>query len=254
MRLFKTLFALATAAPLAYAPIPASAVPVGLELALLVDVSSSVSGGEFALQRDGYVQAFQNPAIQALISGITGGIAVTYIQWSSGNQQQQSVGWTQVTDAASANALATAISNAPRAFSGATGPGSAINFSVPLFSNNGFEGVRLVIDVSGDGEENSGADTSDARDAALAAGITTINGIAIGGGQTLFNFYQNNIVGGLNAFTLQADSFDDFATAITNKLGREIGGGGDPVPEPASLAILGASIIGLAGLRRRRSA
>src|SRR5690242_18775257 len=44
---------------------PASAVPVNTELQLLVDVSGSVDTPEFALQRDGYVTAFQNAAVQA---------------------------------------------------------------------------------------------------------------------------------------------------------------------------------------------
>ena len=42
---------------------PSQAVPVDTELALLVDVSGSVSGAEFNLQRQGYIDAFNNPAV-----------------------------------------------------------------------------------------------------------------------------------------------------------------------------------------------
>lgn len=158
----KKLFALVFAVCIGVAATPATsqAVPVGLELALLVDISGSVSNSEFILQRDGYVNAFNNAAVQNAIAQIPGGIAVTYIYWSGANEQQQMVGWTHITNAAQATAFATAIANAPRPFNGATAPGSAINFTVPLFNNNGFEGARLVIDVSGDGQENDGADTS----------------------------------------------------------------------------------------------
>lgn len=94
----------------------ADAIPVNLELSLLVDVSGSVDGTEFALQRNGYVNAFNNPAIHALISNNLinpGGIAVNYIYWSSSNEQQLTVPWTHLQNATDAMNFATAIANAP---------------------------------------------------------------------------------------------------------------------------------------------
>ncbi|MBK7422979.1 MAG: DUF1194 domain-containing protein [Propionivibrio sp.] len=44
-----------------------SAQLVGLELALLIDVSGSVDATEYNLQRNGYVQAFQSAAVQNAI-------------------------------------------------------------------------------------------------------------------------------------------------------------------------------------------
>jgi Protein of unknown function (DUF1194) len=79
----------------------------------------------------------------------------------------------------------------------------------------------LVIDVSGDGVQNSGADTWDARDAARASGITTINGLAIGPAGIL-TFYQNNIIAGAGAFAIGVNDFDDFAAAVQTKIEREI--------------------------------
>ena len=149
---------------------PANAIPVALELQLLVDVSGSVDANEFNLQKGGYVAAFQDPVIQAAIAALagSGGIAVQYISWSGADQQTVQVGWTHITDAASANAFAAAINATVRPFSGNTAPGSAINFGTPLFLNNGFEGTRLVMDVSGDGAQNEGASTPAARDDAAA--------------------------------------------------------------------------------------
>lgn len=232
----------------------ASATAVALELALLVDVSGSVDANEYNLQKNGYVNAFNDPAIHAAIASVTGGIAVTYIEWASGNQQAQLVGWTHLTDATSSGAFASAISGTSRAFNGNTGPGSAINFATPLFGSNNFEGGRWVIDVSGDGTQNSGADTSDARDAFLAAGTAagvtaSINGLAIGN-QTLVNWYIANIQGGPNSFVIQAATFQDFDAAVRTKIGREVT---NTVPEPISLALVGMALAA-AGIASRRRA
>lgn len=223
-------------------PFSAKAISVGLELALLVDVSGSIDVNEYNLQRSGYVQAFQNAAIHNLIGQVSGGIAVTYIEWSGAGQQSVEVGWTHITDATSANNFATAVNGATRNYNGNTAPGSAINFAYPLFTGNGFEGNRLVIDVSGDGQENEGADTSDARDAALLAGIDRINGLAIGNA-TLASWYANNIQGGANAFTLQVDDFADFAAAINTKISAEISNT-NPVPDGGPGMLLGMLLLG----------
>ena len=230
----------------------AMAVPVDLELSLLVDVSGSVDDAEFALQRDAYVNAFNNPVIiSAIQSGAIGSIAVNYIYWSGAAQQDEAVGWTQISDAATGTAFAADITAAPRPFANFTAPGSALNFAAPLFGGNGFEGTREVIDVSGDGSENDGADTSDARDAALAGGIDAINGIVIGGSASVLAFYVANIQGGVGSFTLTAATFPEFADALDQKLIREIVG--DAVPEPltASLGLIALGALAAATNRRR---
>jgi hypothetical protein len=122
---------------------------VDLELALLVDVSGSVDTTEFNLQRAGYVNAFNNPAVWNVIDGLkskggTGKIAATFVYWSGGSQQQQAVNWTLIDSFAASQAFASSIGAAARPFSGSTAPGSAINFIVPRFgtetggAENGF--------------------------------------------------------------------------------------------------------------------
>ena len=248
----KKLAAIAVGLIGSIAAVPAHAIganpDVALELVLLVDVSGSVDNTEYALQKTGYVNAFNNASLQALIAGQPGGIAVTYIEWSGAAQQSIEVGWTHITDAVSSSAFATAIAAATRNFSGLTAPGSAINFATPLFASNLFDGTRQVIDVSGDGSENDGVSTPAARNAALAAGVDAINGLPILGSEAgLLAWYQNNIQGGAGSFTIAATSFDTFETAVAEKLEKEI----NPTPEPGSLLLMGAALAGVFGVRRR---
>lgn len=221
---------------------------VDLELQLLVDVSGSISTSEFQLQRDGYEAAFRDATIISKIeSGVLGSIAVQFIEWSSANGQDVVVNWFLISDALTSNAFADLIRDAGRSFSGNTAPGSAINFGASLFGNT-HTGSRQVMDISGDGIQNTGADTSDARDAALGLGIDTINGITIGANASLTSFYANNVVGGANAFLTNAASFGDFAGAINAKISREI----SQVPEPAILGFFSLALLVMVFASRRR--
>jgi hypothetical protein len=130
-----------------------------------------------------------------------------------------------INDAESAEEFSDRMAGVPRViFGGGTSLSGAIDYARTLFRNAGYEPQRRVIDVSGDGINNSGRLVQSARDDAVAAGIT-INGLAIlteiAGLDRYFNEFM---VGGPGAFVIAVESFDDFAQAVLNKLIREIAG------------------------------
>lgn len=215
---------LAALAALLMMPASARAVSVDAELVLLVDVSFSIDAEDYALQKRGYVDAFRDPRLFAAIrTGPLGRIAVTYVEWNQ--SPRQIIGWRLIASQAEAEAFAAEIAAAPRHQGDAhTGVARALAHAGNLFPHNGFEGMRRLIDVSGDGPDNTGRDTRGARDAALADERTTVNAILVRPDPRAHGFYAEDVIGGPRAFLLEAEDFADFGRAILEKLVLEIAG------------------------------
>lgn len=199
-------------------------VPVDLELVLAVDSSASVDAREFGQQMNGLALAFRDEAVvEAATAGPNGAIAVTVIEWSSVGLQIVSVPWRIIDGSAAAEALADILDGAPRQVeTGATSISTALLFAIALFDNNGFEGLRRVVDISGDGFNNQGVPTDVARSAADKAGVT-VNGLAIENQVLgLGDYFEHNLITGLGAFVERADDYEDYVDAIRRKLLREI--------------------------------
>ena len=123
-------------------PSPVYATLVDLELALVVDISGSVDKNEYILQRDGYVNAFRDPAVQSAIASKPNGIAVSlfyfsttttanrlntsatdYVTWSA-----PVIGWTHLQTVTDVNAFADAIALETRPVIDEDNPGGGYKY------------------------------------------------------------------------------------------------------------------------------
>ena len=235
MRTFRTLLLLIWAGVAAVPGIAAAAEQVDLLLVLAADVSRSVDGAKFQLQREGYAAAISDPRVlDAIRSGRNGRVGLTFVEWSGVGSQRVLIDWTTIGDAESAKGFGDRLLEAPRSFADRTSISGAIEFAMGQFARAPYESTRRTIDISGDGTNNAGRDVTLARDEALAQGVT-INGLVIlsetplvwnpdhtnppGG---LDNYYRNNVIGGPGAFVLVAENFNSFGQAIVKKMIAEV--------------------------------
>jgi hypothetical protein len=226
----RTLLAAAGAAAL---PRPARAAgdPVDVLLVLAVDVSRSVDEDEARLQREGYRNAVSDPAVvDAIRGGMLGAIGLAYVEWAGAEYQRLVLPWVRIAGQADATAWSERLAEAPRASLSWTSISGALDFSHQTLAAAPFEAVRRVVDVSGDGVNNSGGPVEPVRDRLVAEGIT-INGLPIVNDRPTFGrmppvaldqYYSDNVIGGPGAFVIVAEDFHSFGNAVRRKLIREI--------------------------------
>jgi hypothetical protein len=228
MKSFMRSYCLSAAAIAAALCLQAHAVtaaqPVALELVLAIDTSASVDRREFELQVNGLAQAFAHPEVIAAIESLgSAGMAVTLVQWSGPESSAAVLPFGHVYDRRTAKAFGFLISlTQRRSTAGTTAMAHAVMLAARLIDENDFEGGRRVIDVSGDGRNNTPPDIEGVRDEVVERGFT-INGLAIlSDDPRLDNYYRRSLIGGKDAFVEVAKGYDEFAQAIRQKLIREI--------------------------------
>ena len=194
-----------------------------LLLVLAADISRSVDERKFKLQRDGYANALTDPrVVRAMTAGPKARIALTSWNgpptatrwwWSIGPRRQPRGGGGR---------------GQARTRGAARVHGPHLDqhrhrlLGMALLTRSPYQAPRRVIDVSGDGTHNSGRPVTQARDEAVAEGVT-INGLVIlsevplptnplhthpPGGLTAY--YETNVIGGPGAFVVEAESFEAF--------------------------------------------
>ena len=226
VRIFLKLFSTFAAAMVALssASLSQPETPVALELVLALDSSASMNREEFALQIKGIAVAFKDSAVLKAVEDLAPlGVAIAVTQWGGAGESRVVMPFTHVNTANDAKAFGFLVSLGSRHFSATTTSiTTAIEDSVALIGANDFEGQRRVVDISGDGEDNSGLDLEAMRKQAKASGVT-VNGLAIESEQRgLFDYYQRHVITGADSFAVRAADFNDYARAIREKLLREL--------------------------------
>jgi hypothetical protein len=233
----------AIAGVLSAAPPVRAAEPVDLLLVLAADVSRSVDSRKFQLQREGYAAALANPRVlEAIQSGRRGRIGILFLEWSGFGSQKVVIDWMLIDGPKAAQAFGDRLLESPRSFADRTSISGGIDTAVTELARAPFSSERRTIDVSGDGTNNAGREITQARDEALALGIT-INGLVIlsetplpwnpehtnpPGGLT--KYYRDNVTGGPGSFVLEAKDFESFGEAIVKKMIAEIADAGQGAP------------------------
>ena len=212
--------------------------PVDLELVLAVDTSGSMDGAKLQMQREGYENAFRDKEfMQAVKSGPTGRIAVVYLEWAGVGYQNVLVPWTLIERPEDALNFAEALAAQPFTHPPHERAGTSISggllSAMGLFAIANSAVARRVVDISGDGTNNSGFAIIPVRDSLVARGIT-INGLPIAvesnqpfgywepGPEQLKAYFENCVIGGPDSFALVVSKADQFDAVLRRKLMTEI--------------------------------
>lgn len=233
----RQLLSASAALVLGFAPASLAAEPVDIELVLAVDVSLSMSPAELEIQRHGYAAALtHDDVLQAIADGAHGKIAVAYVEWAGTTWQHVIVPWTVIANRADAERVVEQLSARPPNSARRTSISGALEFGNDLFAESGFQGVKRVIDVSGDGPNNQGAPVDITRDELVKQGIT-INGLPLmtrSGFTSVYDvndldrYYTDCVIGGPGAFMIPVNDWTQFPEAIRRKLVLELAGPASP--------------------------
>src|SRR6202051_4973874 len=179
MRTIRTLLTSLVVAAILVPAAASAAEDVDLLLGLACALPRSISATKYQLQREAYAAAVADPRVlEAIHSGRTGRIGLTFVEWSGVGAQKVVIDWTTIGDTDSAKGFGDRLLEAPRSFADRTSISGAIEFAMGQLDKAPYEAARRTIDVSGDGTNNAGRDVAMLRDEAVAKGIT-INGLVI---------------------------------------------------------------------------
>jgi Protein of unknown function (DUF1194) len=193
-----------------------------LALALAVDVSRSVDAADFVIQTEGLAAALADPEVQRAFLKGGGEVALAIYQWSGARHQEILQDWTVIAGPEALDRVIWAVRVAKRPeVLQATALGEAMRFGATLL-DRAPPCDRRVLDMAGDGQNNSGVSVSSVRDQ-LDFTWLTINGLAIGEHELgLVPYYQRHVIGGPGAFVEVAPRQTDYPPAIRRKLLREL--------------------------------
>ena len=224
----------------------ASAALIKTALSIVIDGSGSISGSEFNTQRT----AYQTLLGEASLLPADGSVIINVVQFSTRAQLEQTA--IRISTEADRAILLDALSatNFTR-LGGSTNIGGGIvegytdmdalltTIDVAQFAPD----FEKIIDVSTDGQHNTGTNPTTATTTAISNGYTAVNCLGIGAAA--------NCDWNLGGADFAASSFDDLQRVLEFKLRQELDTEG--IPLPGSLALLGLGLSAFGLVRRRKA-
>ena len=227
--------ALVLAILLAGSPVPGFA-DCRQALVIGLDVSGSVDAREFLFQVRGLAQALRSDRVRRLLlERPEVPVMLAAFDWSGEADQRLILPWTVLGDSGAVDRAAATIAatvRIPR--SPATGVGAALLFGDRLLAEQE-HCWRQVLDLAGDGLNNSGPQPRDVMLEARARPVT-VNALVVGvnrdagwdGGDPgiaeLTAWFATEVIRGPDAFVEAALGYENFAVAMERKLLKELSG------------------------------
>lgn len=210
-------------------PAPGDAQPhaetIDTAVVFVVDTSASMSRVERRIARDSHASAIASPeVVDIVMAGQHGSSAFAYVEFA--RMATVRIGWTLIFDAASAERFAREIDDLDRGRSpaGSTAIGAGLIAARHLFESLPWPAERLVVDVVGDGVENSGFTMDEARRRLLDMEVV-INGMPMmidPSEPELDAYYASRVIGGPGSFSVPLVDIHEMPTLLRQKIVMEL--------------------------------
>ena len=197
-------------------------------LAIGMDVSGSVDAREYRLQTDGLANALLHPQVAAAFLQMPDWpVALLVYEWSGRAAQRVLVPWVSVRSMADLRDVAAQLRSVERVrMDMSTALGDAKLYGAARLAQQA-GCARLVLDISGDGKNNTGPRPQD-----VAVPGITVNALVISAPERrdqrspgigeLSAYFNAHVIAGPEAFVESALGFEDFEQAMVRKLKREL--------------------------------
>lgn len=196
---------------------------VDAAIVFVIDRSLSMGVAENHIVMQGHALAIASyEVVSAIEDGRYGRIAAAVVVF--GNTSEVQIGWHIIDSQDSANRFAAAIlTDPPHIDTSSTLISTGMVVAHGLLVSLPYQADKVVVDVTGDGDDQNRGLLMEARQAILATGAT-INGLPLitHGDNDLIDHYNKYVVGGPAYFNLPVRSIEDFPSRIRQKLVLEL--------------------------------